>query len=307
LYREYFQRNILAINSTLGTFEMERRQAFLSLSRFFAAPLGPFLSLDTHLLVQAVFSLGIDRTVINYGELINLRYRYGLNTAHEDIVVTDVFGSGMRSILKRMSDITPPSYVDIALCVAMDLDIKQNGPARDGMDIRRQRDVILNEAMIAARVRGTTVYPAFTWPDLQRFFLSKEQTVLQIFAHFHYNRITLDRGTIRMDALLRWLRSEGEQGTLNSCFIIQALMCTNHEAMAKLYACEEIKLVHMSHVDLDAIHISYMLYELYAGKNAQRLGLNADYLDGRTYLHHAWARIQRTFYTLAYHNQTVNA
>jgi len=256
-----------------------------------------------------VFLLGDDEFGNVYGmdKYINLPYIYDLSFLFSD----NPYVSGITFI--NVSDSEPIRFITKLLSTlkpfARDMDIIFGFPPDDDTPVGKFREQAFADGMSKAHTQGARIHMLET-DDISIFekLFSQESKgrVVQLFAHFHSNRI-LSRESgkhIRVVKLKLLVEKMLSDGKLRSDICLHAATCTNFNSLKMLYEVG-IKSIYYSSINLQTVELAGIFWELFHGHNALKINCNFPYLDGESFIFEAWANVSRCFYRNTFLNNNI--
>lgn len=231
--------------------------------------------------------------IIDLTNIYNLKFRYYFQPSNEYLHITTVTFSTIFKFLQRLSHISFPIAQNAVLLYGLD---------RESVN---QEDSTINAAVrvfkslfpLVTEAGGKVVFLT----DLEQLKILFEKNAspcfIQLIAHFHERRIFIQGNrSIGFHLLESTLEEMKASDSLRGDIALDAITCNNYLFFSRLYE-KGIQYLHMSHNNLSTELAAAMLFELYSGVNAHRLGWEFPYLNGKTYLHEAFGNVSRCFYT----------
>ena len=258
--------------------------------------LHPFLgnSVDTDRLFLCLdFNENNTTYTIDFSTIHHLKYRYYFHPSDEKLQVTTVTTLSIFNFLKNLVSLPFPEPHNAVLLYGLDM-----VPAK-GENKETNAGERVFERLFPLLEAGGGKVVFFNSIEQLRILFDKQASpsYIHLIAHFHERRIfNLSSKSIGFHLVELMLEDMRNSGRLRDDIVLDAITCYNHPFFSKLYG-KGIRYLHMSHHNLSTEIAAAMLYELYSGVNGKRLGWSFPYLDGKTYLHEAWGKVCRCFYT----------
>jgi len=293
IYNLYKENFMSSLNISSQEYIKELHNTYLLLMKIFIFSLEMNIQKTAHLIISMNLNINNKFLFIDFSHIFNLRYRFGYNTNDEDILVSTVYGTGIKSFIYNLSKLKFPEVNQIRFLCGIN--------NQDGV-----RGHIYNYIFDLINEQGGYSLKLESLDNFVSHFKGKnENIIIQILSHFHFNRLLLsDNSSILFNDIIDTLKHLYVKELLNSNTIVDGICCSNFSSFCQLYNFG-IKQVYSSHIDLENDLIAFMLFELYTNHNAIQIDFKKKYIDGKSYLHEAWSNVTKCFYQIMYNGQQI--
>jgi hypothetical protein len=315
-YQRYFVRYDPV---TFSSFKPDEMGAFYStwqrLYQFFIPPFQFENSADhTTQLLISIYPVQDREYIFDLASVFDLKYRFLNLEENQPYYALSVSGISLFEFAKRLMNLFKPLTEKTLLLYGFEKHYSEKALLHASEETRMMalaRGPLYTHVLEKAKAAGAEVIELCTDDDLLRGFRKgREFHLVQILTHYMHGNspengwLLYKQSAIRFDIFKGLLAEMEKENTLRDDVILDAVTCTNFFDFRTLYS-HGIRYIYLSHHDFDTDQAAFVLYEIYTGVNAKRIGWEETYLNGRNHLHEARSNVYRCFFTLARKNESI--
>lgn len=281
------------------------REAWSTLFDFFLVPVEEYF--ERRIGVNVIISIGQVKDqayILDLGTIYDLKFYF--RPAEKNVVnyVLSVAGLSLVEFVQNLLQLTKPSYCNTVLLYGFKEHYSSKSIASSTHEIRSMalaREAVYQEILSAAKLVGLVVADLDDVEELLNYFKKDWQGyTIQILAHYENSipgRLYFRKKSVRFDILIKLIQELKLKSELRSDILLDAVTCTNFFDFHVLYSFG-FRYLNLTLHEIDTDQSAFILYELYTGTNAKKIGWDPNYLNGENFLHEAKSNVKRCFFSI---------